>query len=286
MKISIIGAGRVGQALALRAREAGFEIVDIVCRSRRSANRAAKFIGAGKAQTASRARLADADLFLISTPDDKIHEAVELVRRSEVKSTVALHTSGALSSDVLKPLAENGFAVGSCHPLQSFESPERGVALLDKTYFCIEGNTKAVRVARRFVKAIGARDFEIKTEMKSLYHAAAVMSSGGITALLSVNLGLLMKCGLSEAKARQVLLPLVEGTLANIRAVGTTEALTGPVRRGDGGTVERNLKALVAADAKAMELYCLLAERSVALARAAGADEAALQNIRKLLGRK
>src|SRR5437764_1481193 len=82
--------------------------------------------------------------------------------------------------------------------------------------------------ARRFVKAIGARYFEIPTEQKSLYHAAAVMASGGVTALVSASLEMLAHCGLPEKEARRVLLPLVEGTLKNIGAVGAAKALTGP----------------------------------------------------------
>jgi predicted short-subunit dehydrogenase-like oxidoreductase (DUF2520 family) len=293
MKVSIIGAGRVGQALARRASAVGFDIIDVVCRSRRAARKAADFIGAGVAHAAASAQLEPAELFLISTPDDKIGAGVELLQRSTVTGAIALHTSGALSSEVLRPLAEQGFAVASCHPLQSFESPERAIRGLDKTHFCIEGDAKAVRAARRFVTAIGAHHFEIRTEMKSLYHAAAVMSSGGVTALLNVTLELLARCGLSERKARDVLLPLVEGTLANIRAVGAARALTGPVRRGDAGTVERHREAIAAldtaaggGDATAWELYRLLAERSLPLAGRAGTDPVALRRIKRVLATK
>ena len=79
MKISIIGAGRVGQTMGRLARGAGYEITDVVCRSRRSAVAAVRFFGAGNAQSAARARLSPADLILIATPDDRISEAVELV---------------------------------------------------------------------------------------------------------------------------------------------------------------------------------------------------------------
>lgn len=283
LTVSILGAGRVGQTLGRRAQESGLTIVDVVCRSPRSARSAAQFIGAGKAQATSKARLAAAELFLISTPDDQIGDAARLLQQSGIQNAVALHTSGALSGAVLKPLKEQGFATGSCHPLQSFAAPVANAEMLGKTYFCIEGEARARRLARRLVEAIGAQHFEIESKNKSLYHAAAVLSSGGVTTLLSVSLGLLEQCGLPESQARQVLLPLVEGTLANIRAAGAARALTGPVRRGDAGTVETNLRALAAADSRALELYRLLAKLSLELAAEAGTDAAALRRIAKRL---
>jgi predicted short-subunit dehydrogenase-like oxidoreductase (DUF2520 family) len=267
------------------AREAGYDITDVVCRSRRSAVSAVRFIGAGKAQEAARARLSAADLLLITTPDDKIKDAVELVLNTAPKAgrKVALHTSGALASDALGLLPAHGFSIGSCHPLQAFESPARAIIHARASYFCIEGEARAVRAARRLVRQIGARYFEISTEMKSLYHAAAVMASGGVVALVSISLEMLARCGLTEAESKKVLLPLVEGTIANVRAIGPARALTGPVRRGDRGTVERNMKALAGIDSTWLELYRLLAARSMTLAEEAGLDERSLAQLRGLL---
>ncbi|MCI0488587.1 MAG: DUF2520 domain-containing protein [Blastocatellia bacterium] len=284
-RFSIIGAGRVGQTLGRLAREAGYEIGDVVCRSERSARSAVRFIGAGRPQTSESARLSQADFILISTPDDKIPDAVSIVERNiaEVGRAVVLHTSGALSSAVLGPLAGLGLSAGSCHPLQAFADPARSLALVSDCYFCIEGDPKAVTVARRFVRSIGARSFEISADMKNLYHAAAVMASGGLVALLSTSLDMLSHCGLSEAEAIKVLLPLVEGTIANLRAVGPARALSGPVRRGDLGTVEKNLRAIASVNADWLRVYRLLAERSLPLAERAGADKESLAELRRIL---
>lgn len=283
MKISIIGAGRVGQTIGRLARDAGYEIIDVVCRSRRSAIAAVRFIGAGNPQRAARVRLSPADLILIATPDDKISEAVDLIMNnsSGVSRAVALHTSGAIASDALNRLAARGLDTGSCHPLQTFESPARALEAAGHSYFCIEGNPRAVRVARRLVRQIGARYFEIPTEMKSLYHAAAVMASGGVVALLSISLELLERCGLSGAESKKVLMPLVEGTVANVRAVGPARALTGPVRRGDAGTVRRNMKAVSDVSSDWLEVYRLLAARGLTLAGRAGIDDKSLEEVMK-----
>ena len=285
LKISIIGAGRVGQTMGRLARLAGYEITDVVCRSRRASAAAVRFIGAGNPQQAARVRLSPSDLILIATPDDRISEAVELVMNnaSSVSRAVALHTSCAIASDVLNRLRERGLATGSCHPLQTFESPARALELAGRSYFCIEGEPRAVLAARRLVRRIGARYFEIPTEMKSLYHAAAVMASGGVVALLSISLELLERCGLSGVESKKVLMPLVEGTVGNVSAVGPALALTGPVRRGDAGTVRRNMKSIADVSSDWLEVYRQLAARSLTLAERAKIDDKSLDEVRKAL---
>ncbi len=285
LRISIIGAGRVGQTLGRLAKESGYDIGDIVCRSVKSARKAVRFIGSGSARQASLSHLTAADLILISTPDDSINEAVEMIEDSAraIGRAVVLHTSGALSSDVLRPLARFCMSRGSCHPLQSFQDPARALQLIRGSYFCIEGEARAVKAARRLARRMGARPFEIATEMKSLYHAAAVLASGGMVSLFSVSQDMLGSCGLSEQEARRVLLPLAEGTLANLRAVGPARALTGPVRRGDTGTVRRNLKAVASVDSDWLGIYKLLARRSLILAERAGTDKQSLELLARLL---
>ena len=263
--LSIIGAGRVGQTLGRLAYEAGYEIVDVVCRSRRSAMKAARFIAAGTPQAALSKSLRPANVIFITTPDDYIGEAAQLILDSQQQAgrAVVLHASGAVSSDALAELRESGFAVGSCHPLQTFESPQQALTVIRQSYFCIEGDARAVRTARSFVRRIGARSFEIPTDKKPLYHAAAVLASGGVTALLSVSFDALGRCGLNEAQARRVLLPLTEATVANVGTVGPRRALTGPVRRGDIGTVRRNMEALAVNDPQWLAIYRLLAAQGL-----------------------
>jgi predicted short-subunit dehydrogenase-like oxidoreductase (DUF2520 family) len=261
LRISIIGAGRVGKTLGRLVREAGYEVGDVICRSRGSARRAARFIGAGRAQPFDGARLLPVDLLLISTPDDQIDQAVSLLQSNgdELKGAVVLHTSGALSSEALSPLADWRMSAGSCHPLQTFAVPARALALVRRSYFCIEGHPRAVRAARRLVRSIGARHFEVPTNMKPLYHAAAVLASGGVVSLLSVSLEALAHCGLDEKQSRKILLPLVEGTVENVREVGPVRALTGPVQRGDRKTIERNMEALARIDERWLQIYRSLA---------------------------
>ena len=284
VKLSIIGAGRVGQTLGRLGRASGYEIADVVCRSRRSAITAARFIGAGTPHAASSRRLQAADIIFITTPDDSINDAVRMIEANlkAIGRPVVLHTSGALASDALAALRGAGCAVGSCHPLQTFESPRRAMAVINQSHFCVEGDARAVRAARAYVRRIGARSFEIPTTLKPLYHAAAVMASGGVVVLLSVSLEALRECGLNETQARRVLLPLTQTTVANVREVGPRRALTGPVRRGDAGTVRRNLEALAASDAQWLTLYRLLAAHGLSLIESE-LDRTTVAALRRLL---
>ena len=287
MRIAIIGAGNVGRTLGRLCHLAGHEIREVVCRSKRSAAAAVRFIGAGRAGASGQVNLSKADLALVSTPDGRIPDAVELIQRngSTIGRPAVLHTSGAIASSALASLTELGMSIGSCHPLQTFESPQRALAIIGSSYFCIEGEPGAVRIARKLVRDTDARYFEIPTEMKSLYHAAAVMASGGLVALLSFSLDMLVMCGLKPSEARRVLLPLVEGTVSNVSALGPERALTGPVRRGDSETVARNLAALDSADSHAADLYRLLARRSVALVEQHAGNPDALQEVRRQLSK-
>ena len=133
--VAIIGAGRLGQALAIALQSSGYPLLALVARRRQKAEKAAALVGkgSGKAKALALAanqlaELPETDLILIATPDDVIRATAETLStlwRSERRSTV-LHTSGALSSEVLAPLAAQGFQTGSIHPLVSISEPVSG----------------------------------------------------------------------------------------------------------------------------------------------------------------
>jgi predicted short-subunit dehydrogenase-like oxidoreductase (DUF2520 family) len=146
--LSIIGAGRVGRALGRRLRELGWRIGAVVASSESSARKAVRSIGAGRAHAFLTRQVIAAQVILITTPDHRVEEvAKELARigAEELRGKIVLHTSGALSSDVLDSVRRCGAAVGSMHPLQSFSGV--GVPPLDGKVFAIEGDAHAVRLA-------------------------------------------------------------------------------------------------------------------------------------------
>jgi predicted short-subunit dehydrogenase-like oxidoreductase (DUF2520 family) len=137
--------------------------------------------------------------------------------------------------------------------------------LIRSSYFCVEGEPRAVRAARRLVRDIRGLFFEIPTARKELYHAGAVLASGGLTALISISLEILVRCGLTAKEATKVLFPLIQGTINNIQAVGPSQAITGPIRRGDAGTIRRNTRALARVQQDWARIYKLLAKRGLIL---------------------
>lgn len=297
--INIIGAGRMGTALARALVSQGYTIAAVVARHKSHARRAAELTGTQPLilTGAQLDQLPASDILIITTPDDAIERiASELaaIRKSRGaknslnakvgRKPTALHASGALSSDVLRSLREQGFATGSMHPLVSVSDSVHGAESLCSAFFCIEGDHVAERVARSLVRSLGARSFSIRTKDKALYHAAAVMASGHVTALFDIATEMLTVCGLTERRARAVLLPLLRSTLENLYTTDAAHALTGTFARADTATVRRHLTSLRSPEMNdALEAYILLGLRSLLLAKRAGANSEALKEIAAVL---
>jgi predicted short-subunit dehydrogenase-like oxidoreductase (DUF2520 family) len=300
--VSIIGAGRLGLALALALARRGYRIEALMARNLGLARRAAKLVGTQSlALSATQLdELPASDILFITTPDDQVAEiaaelAATIKSRKRNKESVdaekgnrrvrtVLHASGALSSDVLRSLRDAGFATGSMHPLVSVSDSVQGAESLGTAFFCVEGSRPAVSAARRLVRSLGAQSFSISARDKALYHAAAVMASGHTTALFDIAMEMLTRCNLAPRRARAVLLPLLRSTLENLYKTDPAGALTGTFARADTATVKRHLEALDSQKLpEALAAYLLLGQRSLRLAKSAGARSHALKEIEKVL---
>lgn len=298
--VSIIGAGRMGTALALALKAAGYRIEAVVTRRLSHARRAAEIIGKDtlglsirqmdRLDSAQQDGLRRSSLILIAAPDDSITEVADrlaAVFKSDRMKTrtrrVAMHTSGALSSEALAPLHQAGFAIGSLHPLVSISDSLSGANSFAHAFFSIEGDPVALRQARSMVRALGGQSFTIKARDKALYHAAAVMTSPHMVALFDLALEMLGRCGVPPGRARQVLLPLLESTVANLATQNPARALTGTFKRGDVATVKRHIAALESEQLReALRAYVLLGQRSLSLVQNRQ-TRAALEQIRRIL---
>ena len=293
--VAIIGAGRLGQALALALQSSGYPIIALVAQRRQKAEKAATLLHKRLNKTKppalsfaanELAKLPQTDLVLISTPDDAIAATADNLSRflPARKGTTILHTSGALSSSVLAPLAKRGFETGSIHPLVSVSDPVSGAAALHGAFFCLEGSRKASLLSASIVRDLGGTGFAIKPEHKALYHAAAVMAAPHVTALVDLAIESLAACGLSKCKAQQVFVPLLESTVNNLKTSNPQQALTGTFARGDVATVRQHLDSLSGKQfAEALEVYRLLGRHSLRLAEKNRLDPSLVATIRKLL---
>src|ERR1700688_3328417 len=182
--ISIIGAGRLGRSLGRRLHEKGWKIHTVVTQSAATARRAVRSIGSGRGLSQISADVFSAPVLLIAVPDCAIAGVMDRLAsfgRENLQRKTVLHTSGALSSDILVPLRSLGAAVGSIHPLQTFSGV--GIPSLDGRLFVIEGDRGAISGARAITRALGGHPVQLSASNKSLYHAAAVISAGQVLAL-------------------------------------------------------------------------------------------------------
>ncbi|MGM0643883.1 MAG: Rossmann-like and DUF2520 domain-containing protein [Thermodesulfobacteriota bacterium] len=279
MIYSVIGCGRVGINLAVYLAEAGYEPGGFYSRSEKSGNHA-RLAAGGQGEVFSSAASAcrSTDVIFISTPDNTIEQVCsEIARENGFSSNMTVfHLSGALSSEILGPALKAGAQTGSIHPLQSFAPYEAGRGKSDTPSpfeginISVEGSRKAVETGKEIVTALGANHFEIPTNMKTLYHAAAVVASNYLVTLEDFALSLLKEAGLSGEKGYEILEPLIRGTLNNIRNKGPVDALTGPVARGDTAIVERHIIDMEKTSPEFAVLYKLLGMHTLMLARKRG----------------
>jgi predicted short-subunit dehydrogenase-like oxidoreductase (DUF2520 family) len=254
--LAIIGAGRVGRALGRRLRELGWKIGAIVTRSEASAQKAVRFIGAGKACAGLTRQILVSRVILIATPDDHIAvvaRGLARIAEEELRGRVVLHTSGAMDSSALDSVRHRGAKIGSIHPLQSFS----GVAVpsLEGKVFAIEGDTQAVRMARRIARALGGSPVHIAGSKKLLYHTAAAMAAGHVLAVEEAAAQLLISLGMKRSEAVRALLPLTRQVLENFERLGPRAAWTGPLSRGDYKVVRAHSNALRESPNEFMHVY-------------------------------
>jgi predicted short-subunit dehydrogenase-like oxidoreductase (DUF2520 family) len=295
-QLSIIGTGRLGTALAIALAHEGYSIAALVSRHRESAKRAARLSGDSldvPSRVMAVKELADppalellrSQLLLIATPDDQIISVAKTLAKLRLEGSRAatvLHTSGALSSTILSPLRDKGWSTGSLHPLVSVSEPKAGARLLRGAFWCVEGDQRAVRLARTIVRDLDGKSFSISSQKKPLYHAAAVMVSGNVTALFDVALEMLGDCGLTRSQARNALLPLLSSAVGNLEKLDPARALTGTFARGDVETVKRHLEVLKNNRA-AREIYRVLGLRSLELS-GSRLDPGVVERIKRLIG--
>jgi predicted short-subunit dehydrogenase-like oxidoreductase (DUF2520 family) len=221
-------------------------------------------------------------ILILAVPDSALAEvAYDVVAGGPAPpGCAAFHLSGALSTDVLAPLHAAGYAVGSIHPLQAVADPWQSGDRLFGSAFAIAGEPPAINTARRLVNELGGLALVIPPSMRPLYHAAAVIASNYLIALLAFSARLLEEAAVEPGDVLPALLPLARGTLDNLEHLGISAALTGPIPRGDSDTIRLHLARLSPEDRL---LYCRLGLELLRLAREAGLDDRRAAEIESLL---
>jgi predicted short-subunit dehydrogenase-like oxidoreductase (DUF2520 family) len=283
--LNIIGCGRVGRALGrLWAHNDTFKIQDVLDCTLEKSESAVAFIGDGRAVDAL-AGMRRADVWMLTPPDDQIVVCCTALAASGLLTAgnIMFHCSGALPSRDLAPAAACGAIVASVHPLKSFADPAVAAQTFRGTYCAAEGDARALAMLRPAFERIGGSVSDIDPGFKTIYHAASVIVCNYLTALLETGLRCYEKSGFERDTALRMMEPLVRETLDNVFSLGTVQALTGPIARGDHAVVARQVDALEAWEPGVAAIYRQLGAVAAELARAQGkADPAALAVIERL----
>jgi len=266
LKIGFIGAGTVAKTLAVALKNKGYGVAAVSSRSLQSAQKLAGLID-GCCALAENQQAADAaDIVFITTPDDVIAPAAAGVRWRTGQS--AVHCSGADSTDLLVSAKEAGAEVGVFHPLQTFASLRQ--ENLPGITYAIEAEEPLLSVLKKMAADLGGNWIEIKPQDKVLYHAAAVFACNYLVTLTKTATDLWQGFGVPQQQAIQALLPLMKGTISNIENSGIPQCLTGPIARGDAGTIKKHLKALKTASPELLPTYRELGLKTIPIALAKG----------------
>ncbi len=256
----IIGAGRLGGALRGLLRESGWAV---------------ELSGRDWAPPQMPTAV------LLAVPDHAIPAVAQRLAGHLAAATPVLHTSGAVELAALSPLADAGCSVGGLHPLVAVPNPHDGARLLRGAWWGIEGEGAARALAESIVHGTGGRALPIPVGARALYHAAAVLASNGLVALLAAAEEVMSQAGISSPEARSALTGLAAGALTSVRDAGPVAALTGPIARGDVETVQAHLSRLSGHE---RDVYCALGRGALGLARQRGLDPGAASALATLLG--
>lgn len=267
--IGIVGAGAVGTALGAALHRAEWPVVAVASRDAARRERFRSLVPGARGFAEATALLDDVELVILAVPDDAIERLAGELRLYGGQALV--HTSGVLGAEVLEPARAAGTQLGAFHPLVAFADTERAIAALRGATVAVEGDDQLVSHLADMAEALGATAVRLVPGSKAAYHAAAVLAAGGFVALLDAIAELGRAAGLDEQGSLAVYGGLIEQTLGNARALGIRAALTGPMTRGDVGTLARHLEAMRRLAPGALPLYAAAAEREIALAESRGA---------------
>ncbi len=267
----ILGAGRVGTAMGHLIQKNGGRIEAVVSRSEASLKRARRYLKGALLTTDVRELPEKANAFIITTPDDSIADAcLDLATSRPLdRSCRVMHMSGMLKLDVLGAAEEKGAEVLCVHPLQTFADIRTAIKKIPGTVFAVTARSRrGEEWAKRLVAKLGGELVLLEERHKPLYHLGAVIASNLLVALEHAAELIYQDIGLKGDSALRALMPLIEGTVENLRRLGTERALTGPVARGDIGVVRRHLETLEElGEEAALKAYVSLSLYALDLAR-------------------
>lgn len=254
IKVGFIGPGKAGVSLGRYFTHRGIELVGFLGRNYKNTMEAAKATNS-KAYEDLEELIKESEIIFITTPDDVISIIDEKLSNFNLKNKSICHISGACSSTILNNAKKSGALIYSIHPIFAFSSKNTLIEDLEKIYFSIEGSYLSKKdidsqqyISQlsiiKFMHLIGNKFFIRDKEDSASYHLANVFVSNLTLSLIKVGSEYLVSLGINEKEAIAALMPLILGNIKSISEKGFINSLTGPVVRGDKGTIEKHLSVL------------------------------------------
>lgn len=268
MKIGFIGAGRAGCSLGRYLSEKGVSLAGYYDIDPAAAKAAAEFTESAYYGHLQQLVNASAIVFL-TTGDDRIVPVWEQIKELPLENQIICHCSGALSSDSFSGIESTNASCCSVHPMLPFSNKFSSYEQLEHAFFTVEGQDYAVSVVTELLTTLGNEVCRIKADVKPKYHAAASILSNHVISVLDTGYRLLEECGFSREEAVAATAALIRGNVENVIAQGCTDALTGPIERGDTATVQKHLACL---DDDTKMLYRILGKHLAVIAQEKNPD--------------
>ncbi len=288
--VAIVGPGKVGLVFGKTLKKGGDTIAAVIARTEASAKRGAAFLGCRTCGTNLERIPETTNVVLLTVP----HIAVEQVARGlallphlSFRSMSFCHASGMLTADALAPLSERGATVVSFHPLQTFPrdfTPDQILPSLPGIWYGIDGTPKGIRFAKALAARLHGKTVVISPELREFYHAACVVASNHLTALLGVIDEMHHALGIKKVPFHALFGPIIDTTMRNVLATSPTHALSGPVARGGTETIGRHLESIRQHRPELLPYYAAMTMATVRLALAKGSiDERRAAEFRGLV---
>lgn len=275
-RVFLVGTGSAGTTLGLWLSRRGHRLVGAWNRSSARAEWANEFLPV-PVRCGALGELPDCDVVLVSVSDDAVPSVGAALRAHLRPGMIVVHTSGSLPAAAL---GEQPVPRGSLHPLAAMRDPQIAADALNRTLLTVEGDPVATALLLSLMESVGATVQTLHAKAKSAYHASAVLAANLSVALIALATDLAEDAGVHHAE--QALAELALVAVRNVREKGAAAGLTGPVIRGDIGTVQTHLDLL---NGDARETYRLLSLRAVELARTQGLAETKCAALEQLLNR-
>lgn len=283
--VAVIGAGALGTALAKRLRSAGYPVAAVISHDQEDATALAEALD----DCLGSSDLADLPLqtrlVCCCVPDTNVAPLAEDLARlpHPWQTTAVLHTSGALSSEILAPVTAKGATPLSFHPMQTFP-PDTAPDAFDGIYIGIEGARNALDWGVQLANDLGAEHVILTPETKTRYHLAASMASNFFVGLMGTVAEILSDIGIDRKEGAALIRPLVASTWHNLADGLPEDVLTGPIARGDVQTVRAHTAALQVHLPHLLLTYVTMATETIRVAvRGGHLDEATAQALLDVL---